>query len=39
MSEEHQDFKWLALGAAQDLCGYEDMNKTLDECEQFIQSK
>ncbi|CAG9795569.1 unnamed protein product [Diatraea saccharalis] len=31
LSDEHQDFKWLALEQAQEISGYNDMNQLLAE--------
>ncbi|CAH2042598.1 unnamed protein product, partial [Iphiclides podalirius] len=31
LSDEHQDYKWLPLQEAQELSGYDDMKKLLEE--------
>ncbi|OWR55316.1 bis(5'-nucleosyl)-tetraphosphatase [asymmetrical] [Danaus plexippus] len=31
LSDEHQDLKWLQLKEAQEISGFEDMNKLLEE--------
>ncbi len=37
LSDEHQDFKWLPLQEAKDICGYEDFSLALDKCHKTIQ--
>lgn len=37
MSEEHQDFKWLALEEAKKIAGYLDFQQALDQCHQKLQ--
>ena len=38
LSEEHQDFKWLALQEAKQQSGYKDFNECLDKCEAKINT-
>ena len=38
MSEEHQNFKWLALEKAKQQSGFKDFNECLDKCETKIMS-
>lgn len=39
MSDEHQDFKWLALEEAKTTAGYPDFQQALDQCHQKLQSE
>ncbi|XP_057656071.1 bis(5'-nucleosyl)-tetraphosphatase [asymmetrical] [Diorhabda carinulata] len=36
LSNEHQDFKWLEIGEACRIVGYEDMQSTLKEFNEYI---
>ena len=38
MSEEHQNFEWLALEKAKKRSGFKDFNECLDKCEAKIMS-
>ncbi|KAL3275497.1 hypothetical protein HHI36_020257 [Cryptolaemus montrouzieri] len=39
LSDEHQDFKWLSLKEACELCKYEDMIELLNKCQRVITEK
>ena len=36
LSKEHQDFKWLPLQEAKDICGFNDFIEALDKCHGII---
>ena len=36
LSNEHQDFKWLPLQEAKDICGFNDFIEALDKCHAMI---
>ena len=36
LSNEHQDFKWLPLQEAKDICGFHDFIEALDKCHAII---
>lgn len=38
LSDEHQDFKWLALNEACNLAKFEDMKKALHQCEDKLKT-
>jgi hypothetical protein len=36
LSVEHQDYKWLPLTEAKNLAVYPEMQKLLDDCENYL---
>ena len=37
LSDEHKDFKWLALKEAKDISGFQDFNEALEKCQAKIE--